>query len=112
MPSLVAAGQYVSGEHLATLLRFFRFYAKRKGLLNAWRSRPGGNACEGWCTARVAFARARLRDDAWRGPPIEFQRAHCRGWVSYLTAEWLLELAKAAWGDEPFFTVVAQDLSE
>src|SRR5260370_28965378 len=54
------------------LLRFFHFYAKCKGLLNAWRSRPGRNACDGWRTARDAPPRARLREDAWRGPSIEF----------------------------------------
>lgn len=54
------------------VLRFFRFYAMCKGLLNAWRGRPGRNACAGWCTAERALARARPRDDAWHGPPIEF----------------------------------------
>ncbi|MGE5668701.1 MAG: inorganic diphosphatase [Betaproteobacteria bacterium] len=54
------------------VLRFFHFYAKCKGLLNFWRRRPGRNACDGWCEAREALARARPRDDAWRGPPIEF----------------------------------------
>jgi len=54
------------------LLRFFQFYARCKGLLNAWRRRSGRNARDGWCKARVAIARARLRDDGWRGPPIEF----------------------------------------
>lgn len=54
------------------VLRFFHFYAKCKGLLNAWRSRPGRNACDGWCTAHAAIARAQLRNGSWRGPPIEF----------------------------------------
>jgi inorganic pyrophosphatase len=54
------------------VLRFFRFYARYKGLLNAWRGRPGRNACDGWCAARAALARARRRDDTWRGSPIEF----------------------------------------
>ena len=54
------------------VLRFFRFYAKCKGLLNAWRRRPGRNACEGWCEAAEALARARPRDDSWTGPPVEF----------------------------------------
>jgi inorganic pyrophosphatase len=54
------------------VLRFFHFYAKCKGLLNLWRGRPGRNACEGWCDATVALARARLRDDTWQGPPITF----------------------------------------
>jgi inorganic pyrophosphatase len=54
------------------VLRFFRFHAKCKGLLNVWRHRPGRNACEGWCEAPEAIARARPRDDSWHGPAIEF----------------------------------------
>jgi inorganic pyrophosphatase len=54
------------------VLRFFRFYAKCKGLLNMWRRRPGRNACDGWIDAADALARARPRDGAWRGPPVEF----------------------------------------
>jgi inorganic pyrophosphatase len=54
------------------VLLFFRFYAKSKGLLNFWRRRPGRNACEGWCEAQQALARAQPRDDSWIGPPIEF----------------------------------------
>jgi len=56
----------------SSVLRFFRFYARCKGLLNSWRRRPGRNACEGWCDADQALARARPRDDTWHGPPIEF----------------------------------------
>ncbi len=54
------------------LLRFFRFYARCKALLNLWRRRPGRNACEGWIEATQALARARPRGDDWRGPPVEF----------------------------------------
>jgi inorganic pyrophosphatase len=54
------------------VLRFFYFYARCKGLLNIWRGRPGRNACEGWCDASDAFARARPRDDSWQGSPLEF----------------------------------------
>jgi len=54
------------------VLRFFRFYARCKGLLNLWRRRPGRNACEGWCEASAAIARARPRDAAWRGPAVPF----------------------------------------
>ena len=69
---LVCSERAPTPSQRRNLLRFFRFYAKCKGLLNAWRGRPGRNGCEGWCTAHVALTRARLRDDAWRGPPIEF----------------------------------------
>jgi inorganic pyrophosphatase len=54
------------------VLRFFHFYAKCKAMLNIWRRRPGRNACEGWCAAAQALARARPRDKTWRGPPVEF----------------------------------------
>jgi inorganic pyrophosphatase len=54
------------------VLRFFHFYARCKGLLNVWRRRPGRNSCDGWCDAREALARAKPRDDSWRGPSIEF----------------------------------------
>lgn len=54
------------------ILRFFRFYAKCKGLLNILRRRPGLNASGGWCEATQALARARPRDDSWAGSPIKF----------------------------------------
>lgn len=55
-----------------SVLRFLRFYAFAKGLLNRWRGRPGRNACEGWIDAAHALARARPREAGWRGPPVEF----------------------------------------
>jgi inorganic pyrophosphatase len=54
------------------ILRFFKFYARCKGLLNVWRRRPGRNICEGWIAAETALARARPRDAAWRGPLVPF----------------------------------------
>jgi inorganic pyrophosphatase len=54
------------------VLRFFHFYAACKGVLNLWRCRPGRNACEGWCDASEAIARASPRDDTWRGPRVPF----------------------------------------
>jgi inorganic pyrophosphatase len=54
------------------VLRFFRFYARCKALLNLWRGRPGRNGCEGWIDARQALARARPRGEDWSGPPVEF----------------------------------------
>lgn len=50
------------------VLRFFRFYAKCKGLLNVVRGRLGRNACEGWRDAAQAIARARPRDSSSRTP--------------------------------------------
>ncbi len=54
------------------ILQFFHFYAKCKGLLNICRGRPGRNACEGWCEAIQALARARPRGNSWRKPPLGF----------------------------------------
>jgi inorganic pyrophosphatase len=54
------------------VLRFFRFYARSKGLLNFLRGRPGRNACEGWIEAREALACARPREASWRGPTVTF----------------------------------------
>lgn len=54
------------------VLRFFSFYAKCKALLNALRRRPGRNACDGWLDAERALARAKPRDESWRGPPVPF----------------------------------------
>ena len=52
---------------------FFSFYARCKGLLNYFRGRAGRNACEGWCDAEQAIARARPRASvAWEGPSIPF----------------------------------------
>jgi inorganic pyrophosphatase len=54
------------------VLLFFQIYAKCKGLLNLYRGRTGRNACEGWCDADDALARARPREASWRGPAIAF----------------------------------------
>jgi inorganic pyrophosphatase len=69
---LICSNHPVSLAERRKVLRFFHFYAKCKGLLNAWRHRPGRNACDGWCEASVALARARPRDDSWHGSPVEF----------------------------------------
>ncbi len=69
---LVCSDRPVSETQRRQILRFFRFYAKCKALLNAWRRRPGRNDCDGWCEASEAIARARPRDDSWRGPTVEF----------------------------------------
>jgi inorganic pyrophosphatase len=59
------------GERKA-VLRFFRFYAVCKGLLNVWRGRSGRNACDGWRSAEFALARAKPRDETWPGTSVEF----------------------------------------
>ena len=69
---LICSDRAPSLSQRRNVLRFFHFYAACKGLLNIWRRRPGRNACEGWCEAAYALARARPRDDTWNGPPVEF----------------------------------------
>ena len=69
---LVCSEHHPGESERNDVLRFFRLYAKCKGLLNIWRRRPGLNACAGWCEATEALARARPRDDSWDGPSIEF----------------------------------------
>ncbi len=69
---LVCSAAPLTPVQQAFVLRFFRFYARCKGVLNFLRGRPGRNACEGWCTAEQALTRARPRPDSWHGPPVHF----------------------------------------
>ena len=69
---LVCSAHPLGLSEQKNVLRFFRFYAKCKWLLNLLRRQPGRNACEGWCTARQAIDRARPRIDSWQGPPVGF----------------------------------------
>ena len=69
---LVCSAVAVTPSQRRKVLRFFRLYARCKGLLNVLRRRPGRNACDGWRSATCALARARPRTAAWRGPPVDF----------------------------------------
>ena len=69
---LICSPLPLSQRQRRMVLRFFHFYAKCKALLNLVRRRPGRNACEGWRDARAAIARARPRDETWRGPPVPY----------------------------------------
>ena len=69
---LICSTRPLEAAERIRVLRFFHFYAKCKGLLNLWRRRPGRNACDGWCDAEVALARARPRTGTWEGPPVGF----------------------------------------
>ena len=69
---LICSNYALSASARRRVLRFFKFYAVCKGLLNVWRRRPGRNACDGWCAASEALAHARPRDHTWHGPPVEF----------------------------------------
>jgi inorganic pyrophosphatase len=69
---LICSDRAPSLADLQAVLRFFRFYATCKGVLNLWRRRPGRNACEGWCTAAEALARARPLPETWTQSPVPF----------------------------------------
>jgi inorganic pyrophosphatase len=69
---LICSDRRPSLADIQQVLRFFHFYARCKGLLNLWRRRPGRNACEGWCSASEAFARARPLTDTWAGARVPF----------------------------------------
>jgi inorganic pyrophosphatase len=69
---LVCSLHAPSAAECEAVLRFFRFYARCKGLLNLWRRRPGRNACEGWCTAQAALARARPLPEDWTEAPVGY----------------------------------------
>ena len=69
---LICSDRPITDKQRRRVLRFFRFYARCKGVLNALRRRPGRNASEGWCDAAYAIARATPRTDQWSGPRIGF----------------------------------------
>lgn len=69
---LICSAQPPTPQEIRRLLRFFRFYARCKALRNLWRGRPGRNACEGWCTAADALARAQPLPEQWAGPAVPF----------------------------------------
>ena len=69
---LICSRNAIDALERERVLRFFRFYARCKGLLNWWRGRPGRNECDGWCAANEAIARARLRPPSWDGSPVDF----------------------------------------
>lgn len=69
---LVCAAHAPSAAQCDRVLRFFRLYARCKGVLNWWRGRCGRNACEGWIEAGAALGRARPRTAGWSGPTVPF----------------------------------------
>lgn len=69
---LICSAQAPSPAQIDRVLRFFRFYARCKALLNRWLRRPGRNACDGLCSAADALARARPLPPSWRGPSVRF----------------------------------------
>lgn len=69
---LICSTHPLTAAERARVLRFFRFYAMCKGLLNFVRGRPGRNACEGWRTAEQAIARAQPLPGKWAGPVVKY----------------------------------------
>ena len=69
---LICSVQRPTPAQVLSVLRFFRFYARCKGLLNGWRGRPGRNACDGWRTAAFALDRARPVSAPAAGPAVPF----------------------------------------
>jgi inorganic pyrophosphatase len=69
---LICCDHQPSEADIRAVLRFFRFYARCKGMLNLWRRRPGRNRCDGWCTASYALARARPLTDGAPHPEVPF----------------------------------------
>ena len=69
---LICSDRPLTCAQRESVLRFFRFYAKCKGLLNILRGCPGRNACDGWCEASDALKRARPKDRSWSKSPVRF----------------------------------------
>jgi inorganic pyrophosphatase len=69
---LICSSAPLTEAQRRTVLRFFAFYAKCKGVLNFLRQRPGRNQCEGWRSARSALERAKPRTGDWTEPSIPF----------------------------------------
>ena len=70
---IICSSYPATPQRIFLILLFFRFYAKCKGVLNFFRGRPGRNACDGWCDATEAIARAQpSKDVKWTDPVIPF----------------------------------------
>jgi len=70
---LICSHRPLGHWHRFFIILFFEIYAKCKGILNYFRGRKGRNACEGWCDAKEAIARAHPRREMeWKGPIIPF----------------------------------------
>ena len=70
---LICSADCLGSVQRFLVVLFFRFYARCKGLLNFFRGRGGRNACEGWCDAEDAIARAHPRASVkWTGPSVPF----------------------------------------
>ena len=69
---LICSAEPLTESERRDVLRFLRFYARAKGLLNVLRGQWGANRCEGWIEAREALACAQPRPASWRGSSVGF----------------------------------------
>jgi inorganic pyrophosphatase len=69
---LICSDRPVTADERERVLRFFRFYARCKAVRNALRGKRGRNACDGWCDAQQAMARAIPRTDDWAGARVPY----------------------------------------
>ena len=69
---LICAVEPVSEQERERILRFFRFYAFCKGVLNKVRGQAGAARCEGWGDAGEAILRAVPVGEGSAGPRIGF----------------------------------------
>lgn len=69
---LICSLERPSPAQIDRVLRFFRFYARCKGVMNRLRHRPGRNACDGLRSAQSALARAKPLPAGWGGPAVPY----------------------------------------
>lgn len=69
---LVCAYAPLTESERQRVLRFFRFYARCKGLLNLLRGQGGHARCEGWGGATEAISRAVPAREVQRAPKVGF----------------------------------------
>ena len=69
---LICAERAPSVGRCRQILRFFRVYARCKGMLNALRGQRGAARCEGWGSAAKAIESAIPTGDEGPRPQIEF----------------------------------------
>lgn len=70
---LICSPTPLSAGEKRLVIRFFQLYARCKRLLNLLRGQTGRHACEGWCDAESAIARALPRSKfKWLGPRVRY----------------------------------------
>lgn len=69
---LICSTEPVTLRQRQQVLRFFRLYARCKGILNIVRGQSGKCWCAGWGEANAAINRAIPMTSQWSGPRITF----------------------------------------